>query len=178
MDAKHRLRKQFLARRFSLATFDRRLADQKIFTRLTTHPKITSAGLIGVYISNGQETDTHRFIRWCLAQGKSVCVPRVQQKHLTLHMINSLTDCPPGYKGIPEPPAEAVLIPPQQVEVMVVLGLAFDRTGHRLGYGQGHTDRLLKPLTCYTIGLCYQNQLTDVLPHQNHDVPVVEVITA
>jgi 5-formyltetrahydrofolate cyclo-ligase len=67
----------------------------------------------------------------------------------------------------------------QALEVVLVPGVAFDRTGHRLGHGQGYFDRFLDtlPADIPVIGLCFDFQLVAALPHEPHDHPVDAVLT-
>ncbi len=61
---------------------------------------------------------------------------------------------------------------------MLVLGLAFDRRGYRLGHGRGYFDRFLAGLAVPSIGLAHPFQLVDRLPAEPHDVPMTVVVTA
>ncbi len=71
-------------------------------------------------------------------------------------------------------------VPAREVDLVLVPGLAFDRTGHRLGHGQGYFDRFLArlPRSTPTVGLAYRFQLLDRLPRAAHDHPVQAVLTA
>ena len=63
--------------------------------------------------------------------------------------------------------------------MVVVPGIAFDRSGHRLGHGRGYFDRFLSTLPdkVPTIGLCFDFQRVAALPHEPHDHPVDAVLT-
>ena len=65
------------------------------------------------------------------------------------------------------------------LDLMVVPGVAFDRTGHRLGYGKGFYDRELHAtgFSGVLIGFCFEFQLLDRLPAESHDVPVDYIVT-
>ena len=67
----------------------------------------------------------------------------------------------------------------QGIDLVLVPGVAFDRKNNRLGRGAGYYDRFLKDLpTTPSIGLAFDFQVLDVLPHQpGQDVPVKCVIT-
>jgi 5-formyltetrahydrofolate cyclo-ligase len=66
------------------------------------------------------------------------------------------------------------------VDLVFVPGLAFDRRGHRLGYGHGYFDRFLAKLpdATPTVGLAFRFQLLDRLPVSTHDRAVSRVLTA
>ena len=83
-----------------------------------------------------------------------------------------------GPLGIPEPsPAAAEVIP----DIMLVPLAAFDRQGHRIGYGAGHYDftleHLRKAKTIIAIGLAFSVQEIKAVPAQPHDVALDYVLT-
>ena len=83
-----------------------------------------------------------------------------------------------GSLGIPEPsPAAAELIP----DIMLVPLAAFDRAGHRIGYGAGHYDHtfahLRKSHHVTGIGLAFSVQETPAIPALSHDVALDFVLT-
>lgn len=79
--------------------------------------------------------------------------------------------------GMAEPAADLPVVPPGQVELALVPGLAFDRLGRRLGYGGGYFDRFLCAFTGASLGVVFQALLLDRLPCGEHDVPVGWVVT-
>ena len=70
-------------------------------------------------------------------------------------------------------------VDPAWPDVVVVPGLAFTPTGHRLGQGGGWYDRFLVDVRddCETIGVCFHEQLVDTLPIEPHDVAMHHVVT-
>jgi 5-formyltetrahydrofolate cyclo-ligase len=84
----------------------------------------------------------------------------------------------PGPFGTPEPGPECEAVTP---ELLLVPLLAFDRTGHRLGYGQGHFDRTLQRLraegTVFAVGLAYAAQEVERIPSQDHDQSLDAIVT-
>ena len=60
--------------------------------------------------------------------------------------------------------------------MVVVPGLAFDRRGHRIGWGGGYYDRFLAQVQAVKIGLCYNALVLDCIPGEPHDVPVDMVV--
>lgn len=63
------------------------------------------------------------------------------------------------------------------IDVILVPGLAFDRNGGRMGFGKGYYDRLLESSKAVKIGLCYDFQILEKIPTESHDVPMNFVIT-
>ncbi|MCY4643118.1 MAG: 5-formyltetrahydrofolate cyclo-ligase [Bacteriovoracales bacterium] len=74
---------------------------------------------------------------------------------------------------IPCPPPLSKTVP----EALVVPALGLTRSGKRLGRGKGYYDRILKTFRGPTIGLCFEEQLCDEIPEEEHDQRVQIVIT-
>src|SRR3989338_3616519 len=68
---------------------------------------------------------------------------------------------------------------PDKLDIVIVPGIAFDKNGHRIGYGYGYYDRFLKTIRKETlkIGLAYDFQLIEKIPEERHDVPVDIILT-
>jgi 5-formyltetrahydrofolate cyclo-ligase len=81
----------------------------------------------------------------------------------------------PGPYGIPAP--DGPTIPPETIDLIVVPGLAFDRSCHRLGQGGGYYDRYLPYCRAVTVGLAFELQMTDDLPWEAHDIQLDFVAT-
>ena len=75
--------------------------------------------------------------------------------------------------------ADARVIPPAEIEIILTPGLAFTRRGHRLGRGGGYYDRYLAllPATTFKIGICFATQVVNSLPIDGHDQHVDAVVT-
>ncbi|NTV93404.1 MAG: o-succinylbenzoate--CoA ligase [Chlorobiaceae bacterium] len=68
-------------------------------------------------------------------------------------------------------------IHPEEIELALVPGLAFDRTGFRLGYGGGYFDRFLKNFNGVSAGIIFHALLLDETPHAAHDIPMHWIAT-
>lgn len=73
----------------------------------------------------------------------------------------------PGAYGIPEPAADTTMVPAEEIDLILVPGLAFDRKGRRMGRGKGYYDRFLVNFTGKTIGIC--SLLLPEIPTEPHD---------
>lgn len=107
-------------------------------------------------------------------------VPIVQRgaSELSHAWLTSLAeeDLEAGEFGVMQP---RVLSPAEVGEcaVLIVPLLAFDRAGHRLGYGRGFYDRLLAVSTAPAIGVAFAAQELAALPHAPHDLPLDWIVT-
>jgi 5-formyltetrahydrofolate cyclo-ligase len=79
----------------------------------------------------------------------------------------------------PMEPLRPVSVDPAEVDVAIAPGLAFDRSGHRLGYGGGHFDRFLGRMRpdAQRVGVCFAAQVLHEIPHGPNDQPVHVVVT-
>ena len=152
----------------------------RIKENLFRMPEFGNARTVMFYVSTRNEVHTEEMIREALSMGKNVCVPRtdVNTHSLTCIRIEDFDrDLSPGAFGIPEPKTgEAVQ--PENIDLVIVPGTAFDRMGNRIGYGKGFYDRLLPSMDgVNTIGLAYGFQIVDSITTEEHDVSVRNVVT-
>jgi 5-formyltetrahydrofolate cyclo-ligase len=138
-------------------------------------PELKKAKSILLYFPHKNEVDTTYIIEKLLEQGKDVILPKVVGFHINPIKISDLTSLKSGYAGIKEPEGETY--PLEKVDIIVIPAIAFDMTGHRLGYGKGYYDRLLSKVDALKIGLAYDFQVLEKLPSEPHDIPVDMIIT-
>jgi 5-formyltetrahydrofolate cyclo-ligase len=139
---------------------------------------LAPGALIALYAAKSSEIDTTAIGAAALARGLAVAYPRVVpgDRRLAFHRA-SPADLAPGTFGLLEPPPSAPVVTPHTMAVVVLPGLAFDRRGNRLGWGQGHYDATLADAQILRVGLAYESQLVDQLPADEHDVPVHLIAT-
>jgi 5-formyltetrahydrofolate cyclo-ligase len=160
---------------------DRRRRSAVIRRKLRHLEVFQKAKTIVCYVSLSYEVETWRLIEQMFQARKRVVVPVVHKDRLRLSALRDPCELAPGAFGVREPlPHARRWVSPDDVDLVLVPGLAFDRSGHRLGHGRGYFDRLLArvPRTTPRVGVCFAFQLLDRLPHQPHDQPVHTVISA
>ena len=81
-----------------------------------------------------------------------------------------------GAFGVPEP-KDKTPFDKTKIDLVLVPGVAFDKTGNRTGYGKGYYDRFLKDMKAFKIGVCHSFQLTDELIVEEHDVKMDMIVT-
>ena len=178
---KERLRKRVLAVRMGLDRSQAEVSGQAILDRVLGLEAYRRAKLVHTYVSSKEnEVDTRALIGTCFAQGKRVAVPVVMPgtKTLAHALIDGLDQLVVGPWGLAQPdPAEATWLSAEaQIDLVVVPGLAFDRRGHRIGWGGGYYDRFLAQVQAVKVGLCYNALVLDCIPGEPHDVPVDMVV--
>lgn len=152
--------------------------NQAIAERLLATATHKGACLLGLYAPIRGEVDV---LAALIAQSTlPVALPVVEDEQLRFYRVRADTLLTPGYKGILEPQQEenAPVLP----DTLAVPLLAFDRTGHRLGYGGGYYDRTLAAMRNAgslkaAIGIAYACQETKSIPVERHDQPLNIVVT-
>ncbi len=180
MTPKQELRKEALLRRKNLPSEKRREKSEVIIKYLIQSPFFKQAKRILFYASFDQEVETWEGIKTALAQGKEVYLPRtnIKEKSLSLHRLFDLKELTPGAYGILEPPAQNPKIPPEDLDLVICPGVAFDLQGGRLGYGGGYYDRLLsRAQKAKRIALAFECQIFRALPLEAHDIHMEIIIT-
>ena len=125
-----------------------------------------SAKVVGTYYALGSEVTTELIIKRATILGKKIALPRVEEDKITFYELSSMKSLIRGRFGILEPqPYEQM----NDIDILIVPGIAFDKKGNRLGYGMGFYDRLLSCKRTFSIGLAYSFQLLENLPHDKYD---------
>jgi 5-formyltetrahydrofolate cyclo-ligase len=155
-------------------------ASQSVWVQLKEESFYKKSKRIAAFVSSGTEINTRPLLEGILGAGKELYLPRVDmaQTLIHFHAITNLNNLTPGPYNIPEP-KEGVVIAPEQLDLILIPGLAFDSRGHRLGYGKGYYDRFLPLLRlgCFKLGVAYACQIIDKTPNHDHDIPVNAVLT-
>lgn len=143
-------------------------------------PEFEAASCILLYASKGSEVHTDGIIQSALSLGKKVVLPvtKKEEKKLALYEVKDVRELAPGAFGILEPKQVPEMeVAPEEVGLAVVPGVSFDRRGHRIGYGMGYYDSLLKKVKGKKIGLAYSLQIVEHVPNEPHDVAVDMIVT-
>ena len=140
-------------------------------------PELRDAGILFVYGSMGREVPTWELIRTLLQQGKRVALPRCLPHHeMEARLWDGSAPLIQHPYGMLEPGEDFPLCPPEQLDLILVPGLSFDKEGYRLGYGGGYYDRYLSRCRGLTVGLCRRALLEARLPRDAFDLPVQRLL--
>ena len=130
------------------------------------------------YLPYNQEVRTVPMLEQAIRDGKRVAVPKVCGDEMRFIYMDDLSLVEKGYAGIPEPITDGP-VADDPTALVLMPGLAFDRQGHRIGYGGGFYDRFLAREPEHpTVALCYGFQMLEHLQTEEFDVPVDEVLWA
>lgn len=167
------IRRRVKARKNLLEPTERYQAARRVFDRIEQMAAFVMANRILIYNSLPDELSTREFIeRW--TGRKTFYLPRVNGLDLEI-LPYSPTSGRPGAFGIEEPEGSD-LHDVTEMEMIIVPGIAYDRTGARIGRGRGFYDRLLCRSRALSVGVAYDFQIFDTLPTEPHDVAVDWVV--
>lgn len=162
------------ARKALLSNDERLSAANAVYRQVEQNPAFMLAERILVYHSLPDELSTLDFIdRWHTR--KRFFLPRVNGVNLDI-LPYDRSRLHLGAFHIEEPDGEE-LTPVEDIELIIVPGVAYDRRGCRVGRGKGYYDRLLSGTKAVKIGVAYDFQLVDDIDTDEFDVPVDIVIT-
>jgi 5-formyltetrahydrofolate cyclo-ligase len=177
--SKDDLRAAALAKRDALSGARRHAAAQAIAARGLPVP-IAPGMVVSGYSPIRSELDPIPLMRALAAQGARLALPVIaaRDRPLSFRAWSPGDSLARGLFGILEPmPEAAELIP----DILLVPLAAFDRLGHRIGYGAGHYDRSLAALRAardiVAIGMAFATQEIEAVPMQPHDVALDYVLT-
>jgi 5-formyltetrahydrofolate cyclo-ligase len=143
-------------------------------------PLVPAGATVALFASMRGEIDTRPLAELLSAAGHVLALPVVAGRGTPLVFRAWRLDhvLAPGHWRIPEPGADAPILDPDFLFVPLA---AFDRAGHRLGYGAGHYDRTLAALharrNVRAFGLAFGVQEVERLPAEPHDVALDGIVT-
>lgn len=168
------IRKKIRSMRLMLTELEKQRAAEEVFNALEQTAAFMLADKILLYHSLPDELSTHSFIKkW--ASRKHFYLPRVNGVELEILPYDE-SRLELGAFHIEEPTGRDVT-DPDEIELIIVPGVAYDKKGNRMGRGKGFYDRLLSTTKAAKIGVGYEFQLLDEIPCEPHDVPMDMVIT-
>jgi 5-formyltetrahydrofolate cyclo-ligase len=158
---------------------------REICARFVALPEYVRAQTVMYYIDVRSEVRTRHDLPQALTQGKKIVVPWCNdQGELELFHLENMNELAIGMYKILEPaPALRLLkakqVKAQELDLIMVPGVAFDRSGARMGHGKGYYDKLLQharpdaPLAA----LAFECQLFPEIPTASHDIFMDSIIT-
>jgi 5-formyltetrahydrofolate cyclo-ligase len=144
-------------------------------------PEFSQARCVMLYLSTEEEVDTCPLALRCWQEGKMVVVPKVswdQRRMLPVEISSLQTGMTSTGPGIREPIAGKP-IPTDMIDLVIVPGIGFTATGHRLGRGMGFYDRFLAQgdFIGRSCGLAFEEQIVETVPVLDHDIPLSMLVT-
>jgi 5,10-methenyltetrahydrofolate synthetase len=132
-----------------------------------------TAKTIGAYMPLPDEVDVRPLFE---TPNKVFYIPAFDEASGGYRMARLTTELRKGRFGILEPTAP-VFAAEDELDLIIVPGVAFDRAGHRIGRGGGFYDRLLPQYRAVRAGICFGFQCLETIPAQEHDIRMDWVVT-
>lgn len=149
-----------------------------ICDKIIHHEKYISSKNIGLYKSLMDEVDTNFLIDYSIKNGKNVYLPKVVGNRLIFYRIERDEEYILSSFHVEEPVGEKDReVTCDDMDLIIVPGVIFDKYGNRMGYGKGFYDRYLEDASIYKIGICFQEQMSLKVPTSKYDISMDEVIT-
>jgi len=176
------IREQMQKLRNSLSYEEVREKSKNIHEILFALDDFKRADMIMTYVSFRNEVDTYGIINELLKADKKVVVPVCNTSKINLipSRLLSIDELSFSHFGLMEPKGPYIRpVNPEEIDIILVPGLAFDKNKNRLGFGKGYYDRFLNQVRfdSLKIALAFHFQILDILPVESWDVPMDMIIT-
>jgi 5-formyltetrahydrofolate cyclo-ligase len=178
MKSKQDIRTELAAQRKALDPQWMEAASARVVENFQTLDAFQSAKTVALYMAIGGEVKINALFSHCWELGKRTCIPifNVKTKLYEMAEVAADTRYRSGQLGIREPISPA-LIATDQINLMIVPGVAFDRDGNRLGRGGGYYDRLLANFSGHAAAVAFDFQVFPCIPIDAHDKPMHSITT-
>ncbi|RLL44904.1 5-formyltetrahydrofolate cyclo-ligase [Oceanobacillus piezotolerans] len=174
------IRQNIIKKLKNVSETERNRVDAKLFEELISSSYWKNAKRIGVTVSNGFEWNTKPIIEEGWKQGKAMCVPKCYPtlKELKFFELEKFDQLEIVYYNLQEPkPSETIEVKKNEMDLIIVPGIVFDRRGYRIGFGGGYYDRFLANYKKHTVSILHSLQLMDEIPVDEHDIAINTLIT-
>ncbi|MEL7566086.1 MAG: 5-formyltetrahydrofolate cyclo-ligase [Dehalobacterium sp.] len=180
---KKQIRGEILKARVSL---DRQQVNEKskiICDKIQQFPGFLKSNTVMAYLPFRNEVDLTPLFDYLWDREKRVIIPVCEPKNVALipaELRDMNEDLKPGTWGILEPKEEKMRpVDPQDIDFVIIPGVAFDPCCNRLGYGGGYYDRFLLRLKENTpkVAVAFDLQIVPSLVPGSYDIPMDAVIT-
>lgn len=179
---KQAIRDQAHANRHALENKDE--LSRRICETFVGLPEYASARTVLFYVDVRTEVRTRHFLSTALTHGKRIIVPYCVERELELFHLENMDELSIGMYKILEPRPElrslaAKQVTVEEIDLVMVPGVAFDRTGARMGHGFGYYDKMLEHIRqdAPLVALAFECQLFDEIPTAEHDVFMDKIVT-
>ncbi len=180
---KANIRRSIKERLQKMSENDRRV-ESAVIVRELKNMTGSEKKIIAIFSPFLDEPNIRPFIEDAIKKENALCIPRAEKHGMMMEKIENLDDIEKDEKtGIPRAKQGNERINEEHIDIVLVPGRAFTKQGIRLGRGSGGYDRWIQkqrirnPATMY-VGVCFDCQVVQEIPHEPHDERVDIVITS
>jgi len=178
MTDKQNLRMRLREQRRRLSAEEQAAASEGVYRALLAFEPFLKAESVMAYIACRGELSLEPVISCVLASGRTLLLPRCEAPGvMTARRVRRMGELVPGAYGLMEPAADSEIVPPEDIDLILVPGAAFDLRGGRIGQGGGYYDRFLEKTDALRVGVCHGFALLDAVPAEAHDARMDFVLT-
>ena len=176
--SKQQLRREIEPHRKLLDSTWMEVASARIVENFQILEAFPSSKTVALYMAISGEVDLDPLFAICWKLGKHTCIPifNATSNLYEMAVVSSETRYRIGNYGIREP-IDPTLISMEDIDLIAVPGVAFDRNGNRLGRGGGYYDRLLGGFYGVSAAVAFGFQIIHHIPCEAHDQPVDALVT-
>ncbi len=156
----------------------------RIVERFMSLPEYAAAKTIMFYVDVRDEVRTRHALPTAIQSDKRIVIPYCVDGELELFHLESMDELSVGMYKILEPKVTlrsvaSKSLQPEELDLIMVPGVAFDRVGGRTGHGKGYYDKLLEHARLDTplIALAFECQMFPEIPCESHDIYMDKVVT-
>jgi 5-formyltetrahydrofolate cyclo-ligase len=179
VDTKQTIRRRLLAMRDALSRSTVDEISLRIQEKALSLKSISEAVKLALYSPIRNEVETGRLFLELRKKGKKVFFPRMfsgMKGEIEFCEVSDLSDLVSGPGGILEPKEKNALLV-EELDLVILPGVAFDEKGSRLGFGKGFYDKALKNFAGVKVGLAYEFQVVPEVPVEAWDVRCDGMVT-
>jgi 5-formyltetrahydrofolate cyclo-ligase len=180
---KQKLRSEKLLQRLNQHPVEKSGKDEAILKSIVKLPVFKEAQNVLIYLPIHGEVDLSNLFKpqthgELAPMNKKFILPKVKgETTLHLYYVKNLNEVEIGRYNIMEPNKNLQQADPKDIDLAIIPGVVFAKNGHRIGYGKGFYDRLLKKVTCPKVGVAYDFQIVENIAGELHDTPMDMIIT-
>ncbi len=175
---KEKIRAYMKAQRKQLSKEEIEEKSAKITLALFSCDALKNVNTIMVYLPSFNEVRTDKMTEKFFEEGKKVVAPVTDEENISLtpYLFTDTKELIKGAYGIKEPKKDFG-VEKSEIDAVIVPGIAFDKNGNRMGFGKGYYDRFLEGFGGKKIGICYDFQIIDAIPTNEHDIAMDYIIS-
>ena len=175
---KAELRARMRRMRRALSGEEQQRAADSVYARVMNLSGYRAAEIVMAYVAARGELLLQRVLEDVLNSGRVLALPRCGEKGtMDAYCVTDMRQLRRGAYGILEPDESCPLVPPEDIDLMLIPGTAFDRAGGRIGQGGGYYDRYIIKTRAVRVGICHGFALVNHIPTEKHDVRMDAVVT-
>lgn len=176
---KKQLRKNVLSHLANLNEQNKLFIEEKFYHTLFQTDIWKESSVIGTTYSTENEWNTKPIIERAWQDGKQIAIPKSnhQSKEMKFYELNHFDELIVGDYNIKEPKKNNQMIDKEIIDLLIVPGVVYNSSGYRIGFGGGFYDRFLSDFSGETVSLVASFQINELLPVEEHDLPVKYYIT-